>query len=229
MEFSTIMPLDDVAACDLKEQDGYCLLASRKLARRTSLSILTDAEAERLQLFRLEADRERFLVAHGLKRTVLSSILKCPPQEVPIAFGLGNKPFIPGAQCHFNLSHSGNWVAMMISFKAQVGIDVEQPKPSEDPPLALVCHPDDHFQPVLKTVEQRFYACWTLKEAMSKWDGRGLDSPFNEIRLESVSGNIYRGHHEETIWHARHTVLHDGAHLAYASNEFLKPSHILIV
>ncbi|WP_157179395.1 4'-phosphopantetheinyl transferase superfamily protein [Phyllobacterium sp. YR531] len=181
-----------------------------------------------MQLFKFEADRERFLVAHGLKRIILSNILECSPQEIPLVFGPGNKPYLRDGQCHFNLSHSGNWIVMMISCETEVGIDVEQPNASGEVPFSMVSHPNDDLHSTLKTAEQQFYASWTLKEAMSKWDGRGLDRPFNEIRLEATSGNTYRGYHEGTIWHARHATLGDGAHIAYASANPLQVFHLAV-
>lgn len=228
MEFSNTISLEELATRSLNENNDYCLLAPRKLAARVDQAILTETELERMRLFRFEADRERFLVAHGLKRIVLSKIFQCNPHNIPLALGLGNKPFVEGGQCHFNLSHSGEWIAMILSFTTQVGIDVEQPKPTEELPFALVCHPDDRFQPSLETMDQKFYAGWTLKEAISKWDGRGLDRPFNEIRLETAPDNTYLGHHERMTWHAKHSVLHDGAHLAYASEQLLKPCYMLV-
>ncbi|MEP7456436.1 4'-phosphopantetheinyl transferase superfamily protein [Phyllobacterium sp. SB3] len=228
MEFSSTISLEELATRNLNEKNDYCLLAPRKLAVRIDQAILTATEFERMQLFKFEADRERFLVAHGLKRIVLGKIFQCSPHDIPLAPGPGNKPFAQGGKCHFNLSHSGDWIAMILSFTTQVGIDVERPRPTEELPFALVCHPDDRFQLSLETTDQKFYASWTLKEAISKWDGRGLDRPFNEIRLEVAPDNTYLGHHEGMTWHARHTVLHDGAHLAYASEQLLKPCHMLI-
>ncbi len=228
MKFSITRPLEDLAATHFNNQNDYCLLAPRSLAGRIDPSLLTNPELERMQLFRFEADRERFLVAHGLKRLVLSKVLQCHTHNIPLKSGLGNKPLIAGGQCHFNLSHSGNWIAMLLSFKTQIGVDLEEPKPSMELPLALVCHPDDRFHAELQSPAQRFYASWTLKEAMSKWDGRGLDRPFNEIRLEPMADSSYRGHHEGVIWHARHTVLHDGTHLAYATENPLMPLHMFL-
>lgn len=126
------------------------------------------------------------MVAHNLKRSVLGMLLGHNPADIGFAFGRGNKPLLAGGQCHFNLSHSGNWVALMVSRRAPVGIDVGHPSPDRTDLLeALVIHPDDrlHFTP--EDDSHRFHASWTLKEAMSKCDGRGLDRPFHEIRLEA--------------------------------------------
>lgn len=169
------------------------------------------------------------MVAHNLKRSVLGMLLGHNPADIGFAFGRGNKPLLAGGQCHFNLSHSGNWVALMVSRRAPVGIDVGHPSPDRTDLLeALVIHPDDrlHFTP--EDDSHRFHASWTLKEAMSKCDGRGLDRPFHEIRLEAEADQSYRGYHEATAWHARHARLKDGAHLAYASETPCAPLHLLI-
>lgn len=218
MRFTTILPIEALFERSLPVSETYCILAPRSLAGRLAAEVLNGTERARLQKFRRTADAERFLVAHYLKRFFLGMLLGQNPEKVDFVFGKGNKPLLAGAQCHFNLSHSGNWVALMISKQVPVGVDVEQPSPNRaDLPEALVIHPNDRLHSTFEDNSHGFYSSWTLKEAMSKCDGRGLGMPFNEIRLEAKADESYRGYHEKTVWHARHVVLGDGSHLAYAS------------
>lgn len=227
MEISSILPIDNLRT--LPAAEAYCVTAPRALAAKLDPALLDETELVRLQNFRQLADRERFLVAHSLKRKFLGALLGQDPAHIAFVLGKGNKPLLADGQCHFNLSHSGDWIALMVSLHAPVGIDVEQPSPNgvsvDD---ALVFHPCDSFHPASKDGDDRFYTNWTLKEAMSKCDGRGLDRPFNEIRLEPAEDGSYRGYHEETLWHANHFLLRDGAHLAYASETKCTPLHLEI-
>ncbi|WP_407977215.1 4'-phosphopantetheinyl transferase family protein [Brucella pseudogrignonensis] len=229
MKFSTVLPIEALCGHSLPFAEAYCLAAPRSLAERITPEILNGTERARLQTFRRMADAERFLVAHYLKRSFLGMLLGQNPENIGFVFGKGNKPLLAGGQCHFNLSHSGNWVALMVSRQAPVGIDIEQPSPNRaDLPASLVIHPNDNLHFTLKDNSDRFYASWTMKEAMSKCDGRGLEIPFHEIRLEAKVDNSYRGYHEKTVWHARHTLFEDGAHLAYVSEMPSAPLHLLI-
>lgn len=227
MKFSTILPIEVLSGHSLPFAEAYRLAAPRSLAGRLTAEILDETERARLQKFRRMADAERFMVAHNLKRSFLGMLLGYNPADIGFAFSRGNKPLLAGGQCHFNLSHSGNWVALMVSRRAPVGIDVEQPSPdSTDLPEALVIHPDDRLH-LTPEDSHRFHASWTLKEAMSKCDGRGLDRPFHEIRLEADADQSYRGYHEETAWHARHARLKDGAS-GLCERNAMRSLHLLI-
>lgn len=178
---------------------------------------------------RLAADRDRFLLAHTLKRRFLGRLLDRVPARLDMAFGKGNKPLLADGALHFNLSHSGDWVALITSRRGPVGIDVEQPSPNGgDLPMEMVLNPADRFETETADAAQRFYTSWTLKEAMSKTDGRGLDRAFAGMRLEPMGKGGYRGQDGAAAWWARHMVLEDGAHLAYAGETPVDPLHILV-
>lgn len=229
MTFSTTLSLKQLEREPLTPSDTYCLLARRTLAADFKMDGLSPAERARMMALRLVADRERFLVAHTLKRRLLAKLLNRAPAELEMAFGKGNKPLLAGGALHFNLSHSGNWVALIICRPAPVGIDIEHPSPhGGDLPVEMVLNPADRFEIEPIDATQRFYASWTLKEAMSKTDGRGLDRAFDGIRFEPTEKGDYRGEDSGCVWWARHMCLADGTHLAYASDTPLDPLHILV-
>ena len=229
MASSTALPLEKLEREPLPPSDTYCLLAKRALAAKLDAGNLCRSESTRMMALRLAADRERFLLGHTLKRSFLGKLLDRDPARLEMAFGKGNKPLLADGALHFNLSHSGDWVALITSRRAPVGIDVEQPSANGgDLPMEMVSNPGDRFETEPADAVQRFYASWTLKEAMSKTDGRGLDRAFDGIRLEPTGRGGYRGQDGAAAWWARHMVLEDGAHLAYASEIPVDPLHILV-
>ena len=53
------------------------------------------------------------------------------PQPLTVAYEAGGKPHILHVPWHYNLSHSGDYVALAIS-DASVGIDIQQMRPYRD-------------------------------------------------------------------------------------------------
>lgn len=218
------------------------LVAMRTLFSRISPAMLSDEERERLRRFRCGSSRERFLAAHGLKRLALARLLRRPPERLRFDSAAMGKPFLHGADLHFSLSHSGDWVALAVSLDAPVGVDVEQPRlPAEELPVDMVFHPEDRIVPA-RSEEERFYIAWTLKEAAAKCAGHGLHLSFSSLCLDCPESSERGAEREETeeveaaeavealeeagcyrivgserIWRGRHGSLRGGAHLAVAS------------
>ena len=86
------------------------------------------------------------------------------------------KPFLPGEQYHFSISHCGDYAAVIVSSKYRVGVDVEWPQQKID----IVKHKfmgTKEFT-VLKTMDERdelfkLTMAWSIKEAIFKWYGLG--------------------------------------------------------
>lgn len=95
------------------------------------------------------------------------------------------KPYLD-EEFSFNISHSGEYVVFAYTLsKEPLGIDIEK----IDPKIKI-----EDFHSVLTAVEKNkihksqtpictFYDLWTIKEAVSKADGRGLHIPLTEIKI----------------------------------------------
>lgn len=102
------------------------------------------------------------------------------------------RPYIPNSTMDFNLSHSGEWVAVILSQSAEkkaVGIDIEHPQKERRydallrhyaPPTEVAEILDSKALPQLKGIAPRFYLSWCLREAVLKSQGAGL------VKLSSV-------------------------------------------
>lgn len=203
----------------LKLDEGELLVATARHSglARFAPGLLSSDELNRSRQFRVTADRDRFLAAHALKRRLLGALLDIPGARLSFEQQEAGKPQLMGKNLHFNLSHSGDWVALAVSAAAPVGIDVEQgdTAPPEEL-LSAVLHPYDHFTPDPISPTERFYTAWTLKEAVSKGIGGGLALPFAQLQLEPVALSRYRCMYGSACWEAEHWRLEDGAHLAIA-------------
>jgi 4'-phosphopantetheinyl transferase len=147
--------------------------------RRESLAAsLTPAERQRLQSWRHDDDRERFLRGRAALRLLLAHWLGMAPQAVPLLTGPHGKPHCPGGPA-FNLSHSGDLILLALHSQRPVGVDVEQERPGLNwrPIAQRVLTPAQcealERQPAAEA-PAAFLGAWCRLEAQLKARGDGL-------------------------------------------------------
>lgn len=237
-----IISLENLCKIAALRHETYCLVAPRALAARLDDREISASERERMQRLRFKKGRDRFLVAHTLTRRILACLMRRDPTSIEMTLGNEGKPMLKNAALHFNVSYTDDWIALIVTSRGPVGIDVEYPVPcpagtGTDPdmssykelPVGMVMNPADRFLPCPDDPAERFYICWTLKEAISKADGRGLNLAFDTIRLTPHGDGLYRGDDGAHTWHARHFQLVDGTHLAHACKVPLDPLYAAIM
>ncbi len=73
-----------------------------------------------------------------------------------------------------SLSHSRDWFACAMSTAGTIGVDVEVARPGRD--WRGIAHAAFGPREIARsTTEHEFYRIWTLREALAKAHGRGLD------------------------------------------------------
>ncbi len=157
-----------------------------------SWSILDTDEQLRAQHFRFSHHRERFVAAHAGMRRLLAQILRCAPSELRFIADASKKPQLADHALRFNLTHSGDWAALVVSRTAEVGIDIEaihsvEPELprryfslQEQTDLAALAHSNTAWP-------DGFFRCWTRKEALLKAVGAGLTLPLNDCAVSLLS------------------------------------------
>ena len=139
---------------------------------------------ERARKFRREEDRLRCIAAGALEVYALGV------RESGIVLDERGKPTAPERGVFFSVSHSGDYAVLALSDR-EVGTDIEK---IEDARLAVaerVFTPEELLW-MREDAQERFYILWTLKESVSKLDGRGLSLPMEScsvlpmIRGESI-------------------------------------------
>ncbi|WP_150539402.1 4'-phosphopantetheinyl transferase family protein [Actinobacillus vicugnae] len=98
---------------------------------------------------------------------------------------VSGRPFVTHDQIDFNISHSGDWVAVILSYhqqKLQVGIDIEHPQKARNYVELLHYYANaeeieglltQNHTPFTKLID-RFYLSWCLHEAVLKSQGAGI-------------------------------------------------------
>lgn len=140
------------------------------------------------------ADVQRSLLGELLSRYLIGSKLKIISREIEFKVGPNGKPEFPeNDTIHFNISHSGQWVACAIS-PIPVGVDVERIR-SVKPGLAERFFTGKEFNMLQDLPEEerieKFIELWTLKESFLKTIGRGLTRNLNSFSVEP-NGKLFR-------------------------------------
>lgn len=152
----------------------------------------TTANPNERQIRKWKSRRTAYFLLHQLfEKNNLDASLLSHIQKTE-----SGRPYILDEQIDFNISHSGEWVAVLLSRsdkKRCVGIDIEQPQKIRPYEKLLSYYADDQEKaeilqckhlPQLASIEQRFYLSWCLREAVLKSQGIGI------IKLSEVTHRL---------------------------------------
>lgn len=145
-------------------------------------STLSADESQRAENFHFPKDRDRYILAHSALREILSHYLACGPGQLIFSKNKYGKPALDSSKLKFNLSHSGNFALIAVTWEQNVGIDVEHIR-SDLEFESLARHffsPNEVAELMALPLEKRkfgFFNCWTRKEAYIKAQGLGLSMP----------------------------------------------------
>src|SRR5256885_7262057 len=174
--------------CDLDdmqpESSSSVILSSNELAR-----------VERLRT----PEQSRLAARFVCVRKILGNIVDVEPQSLVFHDSLNGKPRLVspigknGKDLNFNISHSENILALVVSFGCDVGIDIEVVKPDIDFfSVAKMNFDQQSFQLLCAVsppqVANSFYRLWTRKETLTKMYGTGITAePSDEFLSEFQS------------------------------------------
>lgn len=126
-------------------------------------------------------------LAHTLIRHWLGELLACPPAQVQLATRAHGKPWLPGHDFAFNISHSRQWLALAWSRQApEIGVDIEDIGRGQ----AFAALAQRYFHPAERALwqqtttadgERQWLHTWTRKEAVLKAHGLGLRLALNTL------------------------------------------------
>ena len=144
---------------------------------------------------------------------ILADILKkdygmgqCP-EILKDAYG---KPYLEGHSLCFNVSHSGEYLAIAVS-EQPVGIDIQKPKEIKDGMYRKVVQPMEEGL-IGENREKDFLRLWTLKESFVKADGRGLRISMKDYWFEKENGQYfvnYGGQRAAYTFNIEETLIED--------------------
>jgi 4'-phosphopantetheinyl transferase len=160
-------------------------------------NLLSAHETSRAERFRFARDRQRYVAAHGLLRTILSYYVDVAPGQLDFCRNARGKPYLAPSYgsdaVRFNMSDSGDLALFAVTRGRKVGIDLERVRPlAEAQEIARAFFSAQEYAVFCTLAEDQkreaFFACWTRKEAYLKARGVGLFLPFDQFDVSLTPG-----------------------------------------
>ncbi|WP_340014968.1 4'-phosphopantetheinyl transferase superfamily protein [Paenibacillus sp. FSL K6-1318] len=191
---------------------------------------LSQVSAERraqASRFVRQADAYRSVLGEMLTRVTLSKLTGRRPADLSFTRNSYGKPsLIHHSNVQFNVSHSGDWIALISGGTGELGVDVEKIAPIDMQIAERFFSPtESQFLAAQPAEMQRetFYRLWTLKESYIKAVGMGLSMPLDSFAI--LPDERENWHCEQAGAHRFHSQrLDDGHMLAACSAEGELPS-----
>jgi len=159
--------------------------------------VLSSDELTRASRFHFSRDRQRFVAARALLRTILGSYVGTDPGNLSFSYSNKEKPSLgpenAGFGVTFNLSHSGGIALFAFTRRREIGVDVEQVRSDSD--LEVIARRFFSAREQSQLVDlpaqekvEAFFRCWTRKEAYMKATGDGLSLPLSQFDVSLTAG-----------------------------------------
>ncbi|WP_181150878.1 4'-phosphopantetheinyl transferase superfamily protein [Paenibacillus sp. PCH8] len=182
------------------------------------LSQVSAERREQASRFMHQADAYRSVLGEVLTRVTVSKFTGLAPAELSFTRNSYGKPsLIHHSNVPFNVSHSGDWIALISGGVAELGVDVEKIAPIEMQIAERFFSPmESQFLATEPAERQRetFYRLWTLKESYIKAVGMGLSMPLNSFAILPDERGDWRC--EQAEEHRFHSQRLDDQHMLAA-------------
>lgn len=171
---------------NLNRREIHIWHARLDLIPRTMQSLrltLSPDERARSERFRFEKDRNRWVIARGILRTLLGDYLDVAPSSLHFCYGSFGKPFLAPESLpypiHFSVSHSCGLALFGFSRDQEIGIDLERIRMNfEFEHMAKAFFPPGELSELHSLAASgrlaEFFRLWTRLEAYAKARGTGL-------------------------------------------------------
>ena len=130
---------------------------------------------EKTNAMRREDHRKASVAADHLARTMIAEACGVAADSVRFRKDENGKPHAVDLPIHFNVSHSGDFVACAVD-ASPVGIDIEQIRSIRPALVKKVCTEAErvYVENGGEDMLLRFFEVWTSKEAWFKYTGTGI-------------------------------------------------------
>ncbi len=156
-------------------------------------ALLGEAEHARADEISHTNRRNAYYASRGLLRATLSDASKGVVPASAWEFGLGShgKPYVTGPagmSMRFSLSYTATLIAVAVSPKFELGVDIEAvPGTVSEVPWQVLTQAERQFIRTLPADEQfaEFLNIWTMKEAYTKYLGLGASLDFRKVEVST--------------------------------------------
>lgn len=186
---------DEVSGAGPVGVRSWCFPNDQEEQEKRCLSWLSSQERARAERFQRAEDRCAYILTRGRLRELLGIAMRCPPERVDLMADLNGKPQLTQggekAIVHFNVSHTMGHSLIALSWRGEVGVDLERidPRVECDALAVRFFHRREHeFLRALPSKERpgAFFRLWARKEALAKALGVGLRLNLSAYDLSGV-------------------------------------------
>lgn len=154
-------------------------------------SYLNPDELIKVQSFKFKYLQDIAIASRGGLRVILSQYLITNPESIDIRTTAFGKPYLYDSNLRFNVSHSGNYVLIAMSYGNNLGIDIEKMHGDFDYKDIASNYFTNNEIAVIESENTQdlyaFYRAWTRKEACLKAVGKGLTIDLKDIEVTCSS------------------------------------------
>jgi 4'-phosphopantetheinyl transferase len=104
-------------------------------------------------------------------------------KEVVVIYNEEGKPFLSDKSFHISISHSKNWIAVLIHPSLEVGIDIECPSPKIEKVYTRFLSELEQQELYKEKDARRLHLAWSAKEALYKIIGREAVDFAKQLRI----------------------------------------------
>jgi 4'-phosphopantetheinyl transferase len=166
--------------------------------RAACRAVLSAAERAHESRFQFDSDRDLFIVARALTRSVLGRYCAVAPQDLIFESGPFGRPHLswltPECQrTSFSVSHTHGLAVVAVGCDRDVGLDVESNRRHWSPDVAQYAFAPQEMADLLTlpalNQHDRFFEYWTLKECYIKARSMGMHLPLSQFAFQFRSTN----------------------------------------
>jgi len=174
----------DIRNFSLYVEQFYCLLSNEEKTNAHS--------------FFYKKDEERYILARGMLRKLLSNYLEISCEQINFGYNKYGRPYLLNSNAvQFNVSHSKDIVLFGIAKHYLIGVDLEciDKNLEFDAISERFFHKNEHD--ILRKFDmpkkrEVFFNFWVIKEAFAKAIGLGLNYNIANIEVSLTEENKYR-------------------------------------
>lgn len=153
------------------------------------LELLSADEIKKASKFKFDINQQQSIISRGVLRLLSGKYLNMKPNAIDFKYGKYGKPdYDFDSNLKFNISHSGDLIALSFVKNFDIGVDIEKVKDNFNV-LEIASNFFSKLEietlkkiPKAEQVEY-FYRCWTRKESFIKAKSLGLTFPLDSFSV----------------------------------------------
>jgi 4'-phosphopantetheinyl transferase len=151
-------------------------------------AVLSARETFRKEQLVFQNRAEDYVISRGVLRIILAHYLGQVPESVPLKTYPNGKPYLPGSELHFNLSHSDGLFLYGLALDTPIGVDLQHVYPISNINTIIKNYFSPEEQNLINSVKENqfqdlFFTIWTAKEAYLKGTGEGFQRSPNSFTI----------------------------------------------